>query len=145
MQSNTWKSNPVKLKKAYKVMFELTQDMGLVLEHNKSEVFHFSCKHGDTNLNIDLQYAPYTGDTPLCPGTIWNYLSFFFDWALTFREHVKQYTNKALTSIRAMLALGNSVCGLWPKHKQMLYCACVLPISTYGSSCGTAGSIRYMP
>jgi hypothetical protein len=31
------------------------------------------------------------------------------------------------------LALGSSVCGLWPKHKQMLYCACVLPITTYGS------------
>jgi hypothetical protein len=32
-----------------------------------------------------------------------------------------------------MLALGNSVRGLRPKHKQMLYCACVLPIATYGS------------
>jgi hypothetical protein len=35
--------------------------------------------------------------------------------------------------MRAMLALGNSVCGLQPKHKQMLYCACILPITTYGS------------
>jgi hypothetical protein len=35
--------------------------------------------------------------------------------------------------VRAMLALGNSVCGLWPKHKQMLYCACVLPFAMYGS------------
>jgi hypothetical protein len=35
--------------------------------------------------------------------------------------------------VRAMLALGSSVCGLQPKHKQMLYCACVLPIATYGS------------
>jgi hypothetical protein len=32
-----------------------------------------------------------------------------------------------------MLALGNSVHGLQPKHKQMLYHACVLPIATYGS------------
>jgi hypothetical protein len=32
-----------------------------------------------------------------------------------------------------MLTLGNSVHGLWPKHKQMLYCACVHPIATYGS------------
>jgi hypothetical protein len=32
-----------------------------------------------------------------------------------------------------MLALCNSVCGLWPKHKQMLYHTCVLPITMYGS------------
>jgi hypothetical protein len=32
-----------------------------------------------------------------------------------------------------MLALGNSVHDLQPKHKQMLYCACVLSIATYGS------------
>jgi hypothetical protein len=41
--------------------------------------------------------------------------------------------NKALTTVRAMLTLGNSVCGLQPKHKRMLYCACVLPIAMYGS------------
>jgi hypothetical protein len=35
--------------------------------------------------------------------------------------------------VRAMLALGNSVHGLRPKHKQMLYCTCVLPITMYGS------------
>jgi hypothetical protein len=91
--------------------------MGLVLEHNKSEGFHFSQKHGDSNPDIDLGYAPYTGATPLHPGTTWRYLGFFFDRALTFREHVKRYTNKALTTVRAMLALGNSVRGLRPKHK----------------------------
>jgi hypothetical protein len=107
--------------------------MGLVLEHNKSEGFHFSQKHGDSNPDIDLGYAPYTRATPLHPGTTWRYLGFFFDCVVTFREHVKCYTNKALITVRAMLALGNSVCGLWPKHKQMLYCACILPIAMYGS------------
>jgi hypothetical protein len=42
VQSDTWGKNLVKLKAAYKIMFELTQSMGLVLEHNKSEGFHFS-------------------------------------------------------------------------------------------------------
>jgi hypothetical protein len=98
-------------------VFKLTQSMGLVLEHNKSEGFHFSQKHSDSNPDIDLGYAPYTGATPLHPGTTWQYLGFFFDCALTFQEHVKRYTNKALTTVRAMLALGNSVHGLQPKHK----------------------------
>jgi hypothetical protein len=133
VQSDTWDKNLIKLKSAYKIVFELTHSMGLVLEHNKLEGFHFSRKHGDSNPDIDLGYVPYTRATPLHPGTTWRYLGFFFDCALTFREHVKRYTNKALTTVRAMLALGNSVRGLRPKHKQMLYCACVLPIATYGS------------
>jgi hypothetical protein len=91
--------------------------MGLVLEHNKSEGFHFSQKHGGSNPDIDLGYAPYTGATPLYPGTTWRYLGFFFDCALTLREHIKHYMNKALTTVRAMLAPSNSVCGLRPKHK----------------------------
>jgi hypothetical protein len=120
VQSDTWDKNLVKLKSAYKIVFELTQSMGLVLEHNKLEGFHFSWKHGDSNPDIDLGYAPFTRTTLLHPGTTWRYLGFFFDRALTFREHVKRYMNKALTTVRAMLALGNSVCGLRPKHKRML-------------------------
>jgi hypothetical protein len=118
VQSDMWDKNLVKLKSAYKTVFELTQSMGLVLEHNKSEGFHFSQKHGDSNPDIDLGYAPYTGATPLHPGTTWRYLGFFFNHALTFQEHVKRYTNKALTTVRAMLAIGNSVCGLRPKHNE---------------------------
>jgi hypothetical protein len=117
VQSDTWDKNLVKLKSAYKIVFELTQSMGLVLEHNKSEGFHFSQKHGNSNPDIDLGYALYTGATPLHPGTTWRYLGFLFDHALTFREHVKHCTNKALTTVRAMLAVGNSVHGLQPKHK----------------------------
>jgi hypothetical protein len=41
--------------------------------------------------------------------------------------------NNPFTTVRAMLTLSNSVCGLWPKHKQMPYRTCVLPIATYGS------------
>jgi hypothetical protein len=71
VQSDTWGKNLVKLESAHKIMFELTQSMELVLEHNKSEGFHFSQKHGDSNPDIDLGYAPYTGATPLHPGTTW--------------------------------------------------------------------------
>jgi hypothetical protein len=117
VQSDTWDKNLVKLKSAYKIVFELTQSMGLVLKHSKLEGFHFSQKHSDSNPDINLGYAPYTRATPLHPDTTWQYLGFFFDHALTFCEHVKCYTNKALTTMRAMLTLGNCVCGLWPKHK----------------------------
>jgi hypothetical protein len=69
VQSDTWDKNLVKLKLAYKIVFELTQSMGLALKHSKLKGFHFSQKHGDSNPDIDLGYAPYTRTTPLHPST----------------------------------------------------------------------------
>jgi len=115
VQSSTWKKNLLLLKEAYHVVFEITQAMGLVLEHDKSEVYHFSRKSNDHNPAVDLGYAPYTGDTPLTPKPFWRYLSFYFDQQLRFTEHTKRYSTKAFTSVMALLALGNSVRGLTPK------------------------------
>jgi hypothetical protein len=59
VQSDTWGKNLVKLKLAYKIVFELTQSMGLVLEHSKLEGFHFSQKYGDSNPDINpVLYTP---------------------------------------------------------------------------------------
>ena len=116
MQSKTWDTNLTKLWSAYSVVFELTQSLGLVLEHDK-EVFHFSRKNGDANPLVDLGYALFTGDSPLCLNTYWRYLGFFFDRSLSFQEHSKCYSTKALTMVKAMVSLGNSVRGLSPKNK----------------------------
>ncbi|KXN90269.1 hypothetical protein AN958_04577 [Leucoagaricus sp. SymC.cos] len=105
---------------------------GLVLEHNKSELFHFSCHKNDNNPPIDLGYAPYTGDFPLCPKTFWRYLGFYFNCQLTFYEHVWYYSTKAISTVHAMGMLGNSLRGLSPKQKWLLYRSCVVPIATYG-------------
>ena len=50
---------------------------------------------------------------------------------LTFREHIKCYANKALTSTRAMLSLGNSARGLSSRLKRLLVKSCIIPIMTY--------------
>ena len=75
VQSKMWDANLTKRWSAYSVVFELTQALGLVLEHNKSEVFHFSRKSGDANPPVDLGYAPFTGDSPLHPNAYWRYLA----------------------------------------------------------------------
>jgi len=79
VQSKTWEENLVKLKSAYATVFQLTAALGLVLEHEKSEAFHFSRKHEDLNPLVDLGYAPYTGNTPLIPSKVWRYLGIFFN------------------------------------------------------------------
>jgi len=66
-QSTHLVQNLPKLKAAYGVTFRLLMALGLVLEHDKSEVFHFSWLRGESHPPIDLGFAPYTGDTPLGP------------------------------------------------------------------------------
>jgi len=132
VQSKTWEENLVKLKSAYTTVFQLTAALGLVLEHEKSEAFHFSRKHEDLNPPVDLGYAPHTGNTPLVPNKVWRYLGIFFDRKLLFKEHSKRYACKALSATRAMLFLGNSARGLKPKHKRLLYRSCIMPIALYG-------------
>ena len=129
IQSPLVEGNLTKLKRAYKSVFELTSAMGLKLKHNKLEAFHFS-RSGGPNPPVDLGYAPFTGDTLLVSKKYWRYLEFFFDRALTFKHHISQYVRKALSTMRSLPALGNSVRGLKPDHKR-LYRSCILPIVTY--------------
>lgn len=124
--------NCVMLKHAYEIIFDLFTKAGLVLEHNKTELFHFTRARGGFDRALDLGYAPYTGNTPLKPKTFWRYLGFFFDRKLSFQEHLRFYTTKALTTVMAMGMLGNSTRGLTPRNKRILYRACVIPIATYG-------------
>ncbi|KAJ3514282.1 hypothetical protein NMY22_g14791 [Coprinellus aureogranulatus] len=51
---------------------------------------------------------------------------------LTFVEHIRYYSTKALTTVMAMRMLGNSTRGLLPKNKHILYRACVVLIAMYG-------------
>jgi len=102
---------------------------GLVIEHNKSEIFHFSRVYNDSNPELDLSAisAPI-----LKPKTYWQYLGFYFDWRLSFKEHVQFYFTKALTTVKAMGMLGNSSWGLLPLQKWLLYWSYIVPIATYG-------------
>jgi hypothetical protein len=43
----------------------------LVFEHDKTELFHFTRAQTGFDCTLDLEYAPYTGQTPLKPKTFW--------------------------------------------------------------------------
>ena len=89
----------------------------------------FSRAHNDSNPELDL--SPISAPI-LKPKTYWRYLGFYFDRRLSFKEHVRFYSTKALTTVKAMGMLGNSTCGLLPLQKRLLYWSCVVPIATYG-------------
>ena len=133
IQSDDIMKNLPKLKRAYKTMVKLTQVMGLEIKHDKSEVFHFSHNLHDPDPPIDLGFAPYTGASPLKPKDIWRYLGFFFDKCLSFQTHVKCRCTQALSMARALPILRNSIHGLKPIHKCLLYRSCMVPLTIYGA------------
>jgi len=102
---------------------------GLVMKYDKSEIFHFSRAHNDLNPELDLLAI---GAPTLKPKTYWRYLGFYFDRCLSFKEHIRYYSTKALSTVKAMGMLGNSSRGLLLLQKHLLYRSCVVPIATYG-------------
>ncbi|KAJ3560736.1 hypothetical protein NP233_g10643 [Leucocoprinus birnbaumii] len=118
-----------RLKAAYRIMSMLMPAFGLVMEHDKSKIFHFSCVHLDSNPDLDLTNL---GANYLIPKNVWRYLGFYFDRWLSFKEHVRSYATKALTMVKAMSMLGNSIRGLSPIQKRLLYGSCIVPVAIYG-------------
>jgi hypothetical protein len=104
---SSWKveDNLPLLKEAYGFVHNAFSSLGLVLEHDKSEAFHFSHAQRFSNPAIDLGFAPYGEATPLKPKPIWRYLGFFFDRKLLFREHVRFYSTKAFTTVKPLICL----------------------------------------
>jgi len=128
-QEKSWEKSNNTLLSSYSVISSLSNDFGLAIEHNKSEVFHFSRATKENNpLLLDLRLA---GGPTLKPKSIWWYLGFFFDKKLSFRYHTHYYANKAISTIKSMKMLGNSTRDLSPVHKHLLYWTCILPIALY--------------
>jgi len=95
---------------SYNVMTNLLDKFGLVVEYLKTEVFHFSRSHGPFNfLPLNLSSL---GELILTSKNSWKYLGFIFDRKLTFYQHVDLYSNRALSSVKCMKMLGNSLCGI---------------------------------
>ncbi|CAA7270665.1 unnamed protein product [Cyclocybe aegerita] len=110
-QSKHFDDNNVGLHMAYKIIYLLFVAFALVLQHDKTELFHFLRQCDAYNHSLNLGYAQHTGTTSLKPKTYWQYLGFYFDRGLTFYEHVRYYATKAFTTVQAIL--------------------CVVPIATY--------------
>jgi len=61
---------------SYNMISKIFTDMGLVMEHNKSEIFHFTRARNPPNPSLDLTSI---GGPVLHPKPIWRYLGFFFN------------------------------------------------------------------
>ena len=114
---------------SYNIMSKILLDSGLIIEHSKTELFHFTRAHHSPNPSINLSSV---GGPVISPKPIWRYLGFFFDHKLNFHYHTHYHATKCLFILSTMKILGNSSWGLLPIQKQLLYRTCVLPIALYG-------------
>ena len=113
---------------SYNIMFKILIDADLIMEHSKTELFHFTRAHHPPNPSIDLSLVE---GPAISPKPIWQYLGFYFDHRLNFNYHTYFYTTKCLSTLNAMKLLGNSSRGLLSIQKHLLYRTCVLPITLY--------------
>ena len=110
-QGKTYNTTLPELYSSYRVVIDLMVCFGLVMEYDKSEIFHFSKIYNNLNLELDLSAI----STPtLKPKTHWRYLGFYFDQCLSFKEHIQYYSTKVLSIVKAMSMLRNSTRGLLP-------------------------------
>jgi len=92
---------------SYNVLSKLLDSFGLIIEHSKTEIFHFSRSQGFFNpspLNLSSLGGPI-----LRPKDSWRYLGFIFNRKLTFHKHIDYYANKAISMVKCMNLLGNSL------------------------------------
>ena len=129
-QSNSFDISNSHLFCSYNILTNLLEKFSLVVEHSKTEIFHFNRSQGAFN-PPSLDLSPL-GESILCPNNLWKYLGFIFDIKLTSHQHVDFYANKSISTVKCMKFLGNSNYGINPLQKQLLYRTCVLPIALYG-------------
>jgi len=114
---------------SYNVMLNLLEKFSLIVEHSKTDVFHFNRSQSTFN-PPSLDLTPLEG-TILQPKNMWKYLGFIFNRKLLFYQHVNFYSNKAISTVKCMKILGNSNCGINLTQKHLLYMTCVLSITLY--------------
>ncbi|CAA7269307.1 unnamed protein product [Cyclocybe aegerita] len=81
-QSRQLDDNNVGLHKAYKIIYLLFVAFALVLEHDKTELFHFSCRCDTYNPSLDLGYALHTAVLDGSPLAIYKHVR-YAAWVLS--------------------------------------------------------------
>ena len=81
---------------SYNVLTKLLDKFGLIIEHSKTETFHFNRTHRVFNLPL-LNLSPFGGPI-LYPKDSWKYLGFIFNRKLIFYQYINYYSNKAIST-----------------------------------------------
>ena len=104
-QSKSFHTPNCRLFYNYNVMLNLLEKFGLIVEHSKTDIFHFNRSQGIFN-SPPLNLTPLE-ETILQPKNTWKYLGFIFDRKLLFYQHVNFYSNKVMSMVKCIKILSN--------------------------------------
>ena len=107
IQEKSFEKSNTNLFCSYSIISSLFRQFSLVIKYNKSEVFNFS--RLTKNFNPPLLDLRPLGGTILKQKDTWQYLELFVNRKLLFYHHTHYYANKALSIIKSMKMLYNSV------------------------------------
>lgn len=134
--SSSIATNVVHLEQAYVSFSAACHALGLSLDDDKTELIHWTRRLAlrEDSL-IHPIHLPRQGLQPLriVPSQPLCWLGIFFDVQLLFTVHVQHMCFKAMSSLRALELLGNTLRGLDPLHLRRLYIGCILPVLLWGS------------
>ena len=114
---------------SYNIMTKLLEKFSLIVEHSKTDIFHFNRSHGNFN-PPPLNLIPI-GGTILWPKNMWKYLDFIFDRKLLFHQHIGFYSNKVMSTVKCMKIFSNLNWGINLIQKHLLYRIYILSIALY--------------
>ena len=115
---------------SYNILTNLLKKFGFVVEHSKTEIFHFNRSCGTFNPPL-LDLSLLKGNI-LQPNDIWKYLWFIFDKKVTFYQHIDFYAIKSISTVKCMKIIGNLNQNINLFQKCLLYRLCILSIALYG-------------
>lgn len=133
--------NNILLEKTYLELISYLNCLGLEDEADKLEMMHFIHKRKGRSewttkdpLGPPLRIRHPDGTkTVVQPKKVMRYLGFFLDPKLSWREHIKIYSNRGCCTVNTFRMLSNSVRGMNLDDKHHLFISNILPLITYGA------------
>ena len=115
---------------SYNIASNLLLQFGLLVEHSKTEVFHFT--RSQSTFNPPSPDISSIRGLILYPKDSWRYLGFIFNRKLSFHKHIDFHSNKVISTVKCMKILGNLTRGLNLHQKYLLYKSYAILIALYG-------------
>jgi ribonuclease HI len=105
---------------------------GLPTDPQKNELIHFAHRwpeHPPSALIKDNAGQPLR----VLPQKVVRWLGFYLDHNLNFKEHIRRMANAAMSVVKMLNILGNSIRGASMLNRRTAYKMVVLPVLTYGA------------
>lgn len=137
-------TNSLILGRALTIVESWMKQRGMKLDPDKSELIHHSRspRHKvqcDTPVMVPSQEGP---PRRIDPSPTIRWLGVIFDTGLSFDAHIKMATEKAKKAADAFEVVGNSISGLDPIHRRLLFIGAIRPMLTYASTVWWRGTKR---